>query len=522
MGESGNGAAKIGATRQSTPHGLRSSKPRAAKKGNPNVGTGKSTGKPGTGKPGTGKPRSGARVRQTQKCIDATGGLAHLQEEGRRWRGFSDLARELPARTGTPKLTLEWLHRKFKGTQISVQPAADFPRDSRVLLSADRFLGSGLKLALERECNGVVLHLEERRPLAVPPASFRYLREHERDQQALQALKRPGTQVFEAVDGTLVTLYRHQGRACLASARRIDIGDSHWVGPRTYADVVSDVVDLAQLGPELDGWSVTLLLSHPEFHPLTTATSLQIVHAHNYLTGADVLPSTTITGRATAWETLCALPVQHEVGTQVADAEVFLDSMKRVADGALEEYHARGVAKYGYIIRQPAHDGTVGSGTALFIESDLMRTLRQFVYMPVPPKITDATTGAAIVVDNTNRLEYLALHAYLGFYGPDRLAVLEPRFAPFFERFRPVFATLYDEILDQWRDQGGSERAAAVIRLVLAGPLSLHVPREPPADPAKSRPTDVALVRSLLQAEIRNPDSQAMALIFWMFTARHP
>lgn len=454
------------------------------------------------------KPNSKPTKRNRRKPpVDATGSTRHYSTESK-WYSVNDLLMDLSQNTGTPKQVLTWLRNRLKGTRVEVHASPEFPRDSRVLLSADRFIGNGLRQQVERECNGVILDLDTRRALAVPPPSFRYLRENDRDQEIMRALKTPGVQIFEAVDGTILTLYQYRGRACLGSSRRIDIGDSRWVGPRTYAEVVGDCIQIDQLPVDaLADWSITLLLSHKEFHPLADGTELLVVQAHNLRTGAMHLP----TGEEDdpTWNTLCQLPVQVETEVDMTHQDDFLASMKRVADNALSEFQSRHVAKFGYIIRAP-------SRPALFLESSLMRTLRQYLYMPIPPKITD-NNGNAVVIDNKNRLQYLSLHAYLGFYGSEYITQIDPRFEPEFKKLKELFDPLYGEILDHWAGVQESERAGAVIDLILRKKLEEHLTREYMEH--DTRVNQLLIVKSLLMDAIRNRESNAMDLMFWMFAS---
>ena len=172
----------------------------------------------------------------------------------------------------------------------------------RIILSWDRRQTRSSAL-LRAECNGPVIDTRTWALLVAPPRAFN---PHPKTKEVDRFLAAPGDtglyDVIRVYDGTVISLYRwtHPQKGpiwCLASSNGYDVSGLKWMGPKTYAEIVYEILSAKHPGfteatglrllrdhvcagdvrldlPALDpGRCYTFGFRHPNFHPLAADPS---------------------------------------------------------------------------------------------------------------------------------------------------------------------------------------------------------------------------------------------------------
>jgi hypothetical protein len=224
-----------------------------------------------------------------------------------------------------------------------------------------------------QECNGLILEIGTWRPLMMPPRSLRFnINSNASNRFLHQGLYR----IYKAADGTCINLYFYNDKWCISTARGYEMNDLKWEDS-TYQELVNEC--LAELGltwrtftDQLNKASCySFGFKHERFHRFQPHNSMWFIQSvdlddesDHYLWASDVSPIKNIKPQPAYTE---------EVGS--------LKTLYRLASGSLAAYIADKSSEpcFGFILRS-VNSETTGSHSDLFIESSLMRQIRQLCY----------------------------------------------------------------------------------------------------------------------------------------------
>jgi hypothetical protein len=272
------------------------------------------------------------------------------------------------------------------------------------------------------ECNGLILARDTLKVLAVPPKSLCFSLDTQRVNQHLyQGLY----SVFEARDGTTFTLYYDSDAWHIATTNGITMRDVIFDDKSTYGDLINECLrvtarmDLTQLTERLDiNKCYSFGFAHWRTHPTTITADIWFIQsvqvnadAKDYLWLSRVSPVEEISGLK-----------------EVALRDV--ETMYRMSKNSEDEFYKTGVCHFGFILRS-ANEEATGMYSNLFIESRLMKKIRQYWY-----------DSAAVQMCNTRRLPrriVIGLTNYL---------LRDTNFTLLFPNTQSDY-DLYDEILNQ-------------------------------------------------------------------------
>lgn len=196
--------------------------------------------------------------------------------------------------------------------------------------------------------------------LAMPPAPFN------KHASLRSVFKRRGTfRVYPAFDGTMVSLYWYGEKWCISTANGYEVSEYKWIGPKTYAEVVSGA--LATIGKTFDnldkGTSYTIIVRDPDWHPLLQDNrKIVLVHRYNTATGVTVGAETDSDG----------FPYIKAI-----DSPVLRDLVEWNRD-SLNLFRTTHNAWYGFIVR--ADWDIHGANSNIYVESHLMKSIRKMMY----------------------------------------------------------------------------------------------------------------------------------------------
>lgn len=228
-----------------------------------------------------------------------------------------------------------------------------------------------------QECNGLILEQKTWRPLVVPCRSLRFNIDTDVSNKFLhQGLYH----IYRVQDGTCFNMYYYNNEWVISTAKGYNMNNVSWNNGKTYKEVVIECLE--RIGLTWDTFTSQLDTTHcysfgfkhPDIHkffeggdaPIYRVWFIQSVNLNltsdQYLWASDKTPIAIIESQSVHNE-----PVNN------------LKELYKSASCALEDFLASKSICYGFILRSVNFD-TTGFHSDLFIESSLMRTIRQIWY----------------------------------------------------------------------------------------------------------------------------------------------
>lgn len=228
-----------------------------------------------------------------------------------------------------------------------------------------------------QECNGLILEQKTWKPLVVPCRSLRFNIDTDVSNKFLhQGLYH----IYKAQDGTCFNMYYYNNAWVISTGKGYNMNAVSWASGKTYKDVITECLERIGLTWETFTMQLDKKLSysfgfkHPEFHKFYEGGDSEIYRvwfiqsvnldasSNQYLWASDRTPIAIIESQSLHHE-----PVNN------------LKELYKSASCALEDFITNKQVCYGFILRSVNFE-TTGYHSDLFIESSLMRTIRQIWY----------------------------------------------------------------------------------------------------------------------------------------------
>lgn len=360
----------------------------------------------------------------------------------------------------------------------------------RIILSCDR-RNARVNSPLCAECNGAVIDALTWKPLVIPSRAFAPRPAAREVNRGLAAAGADGTittghyDIIQVSDGTVVNLYRwkHPVKGfiwCLASSNGYDVSQLKWMGDKTYAELVFDLLSKHPGMAEESGLSLlrdhlcegdvrlnftkldpgrcyTIGFRHPNFHPMEKdppgvwniqSANLDTgdLHYNNSEDSVEGLPHIPRQALYTREDIIRLATAGKRLGVGADGSALQLADFVHISRTAFEDAKAVIAGKaptvpplpeksgvrvclfnYGFILRSRAPDAT-GAYSDILFESSLLQRVRQLVYQRPTRQIREE-------LNEGSRLEYNAIKAYLMTTDRDDFLALFPEFKEHFERY---------------------------------------------------------------------------------------
>lgn len=316
-----------------------------------------------------------------------------------------------------------------------------------------------LRTPLMRECHGLVVDSHSGKILARPVRTI--FRKASIDDFIANFQQ---YDVYEVVDGTIVTLYWWAGRWQFATGRAWDVSSYKWLQNITYHDAIMEVAKKSGLP---DDWldkldkncSYSIGFRHHHFHPLLRDKArIWLARCSNTETGedqeCDIFPK----------QVLAELPISAgETFTSKNITKMIERNMDALSD-FLQEYRRDPTAEasphYGYVMRSKTADHP-----DMILESTVLQFIRKTMYNISNEEIKkDAYTFA-------ERMKYVLLQAFL--FPQDSRAIFQeiyPQFSADFVDLENKFLAVEKQVKAQllsrskrFTPRSGVDKIAAVV-----------------------------------------------------------
>lgn len=245
----------------------------------------------------------------------------------------------------------------------------------RVIFTATKGMRSQKFDRITYECNGLILEAPTWRPLTIPCPTPKT---SVNNTTVSRLLNRGQYQIYKIMDGTVIYLYSWESDWYISTARGLDMAEVKLNGKK-YRELFNDVLapyetNYDDFTKQLDpNFSYSFVIRHKEIHPFTQPTDngLIFVHKIGYVVGGNMQID------RKEHDLTLPIPCQEEVpGDNVKLSELYsslstsLDKWVSTKENPL----------FGYLLisTEPYRVGTDHS--CVLLESNLMRSIRQFVY----------------------------------------------------------------------------------------------------------------------------------------------
>lgn len=302
---------------------------------------------------------------------------------------------------------------------------------SRMLITHDKF-GTRFNSELSFRANGVVYDVDTHKVLCVPASACNY---KPRMNLVIDHFDR--MKVYKIQDGTVVNLYWYGDRWCMGSANGYDISEYRWMGPNTYREEFNAVVAKypAFSFDKLDrGNTYVVGFRCAAFHPLKTdPAKAWFIAAYSNATFKEVAADV-------------GIPAQEEVVAVGKDGNEKLEWLLNECSESYKVYCAdRTRHNYGYIVRGPFDP--CGESSNVLFESALMKKIRKLMYN-LPKK-----SPVAHLINNTNRLEFNVLKAYLTYHIRGEFIALFPDYDPLYKKYGKFITNVIELMVKCYRNK---------------------------------------------------------------------
>lgn len=336
--------------------------------------------------------------------------------------------------------SIDVIREEFKKYGIKVSYSPD-EKNRRVIFSATKqFRQKGEFDEFISECNGLVLQAGSWKPLAIPP---RTIKSNIKVDIVNRGFARDEYDVYEAQDGTMITLYYYANSWRISTAKGFDVTYLKW-NDRVYNQVFKEIlrakdIEISDFYTSLDtNKCYTFCFTHPAFHPFWMGKSEDEVKNITYIQSVS----------------LETLEVSKENPFEKIPSQTKVSGIKNVRDlfrtlpKTLDVYLNTGKANFGYILR--LKDGVEVNDEDImyrhiFLESRLLQTIRHLYY-----------NGQFNMVAREKKLDretYIIVNSFLDKRVNDKFVKLFPQYSEQFEKLEKISVKLIKKIIDIYNFQ---------------------------------------------------------------------
>lgn len=297
------------------------------------------------------------------------------------------------------------------GIKVVYEPSVASEGSGRIMFTTQRFKrAADFKNPIVRECGGVILQYGTWEVLSVPPLPCN-------PRCRLNRVDASKYTVHEINDGTTITLYYYEKKWHIASTNGYSVGPLIWTGTKTYQEVLDEVLEEYTFKwTELDAnYCYTIGFRHPDYHPFNPNKEAWIIQTVDLETQQIV-------------ENTIDLPEQ--VKSTLSMPEMIAASKESHTD-----FIKDGHILYGYILR----DGTSGEFSNIIIESNLMNSIKKYVYNDKQGKLDPRD---ADYIGSENRMNYITVKSFLDINKKQLYINLFPDYQHLYDRMEKLISTI--------------------------------------------------------------------------------
>ena len=333
--------------------------------------------------------------------------------------------------------TIDKIREDFKEWGIKVSYSPD-EKNRRVIFSATKqFRTSGEFDSYVSECNGLLLKAETWEPLVIPPRTFK---SNVTVDVVNASLARSEYDVFEAQDGTMISLYFFDNSWRMSTVKGFDVTYLKWNG-KVYNQAFKEVlrskdIDVGEFYKSLDPTKCyTFCFTHSDFHPFWQGKTPQEFLNISFVQSVDL--ATQEISRENPFD---SEKITDQIpGEKITNVRDIFKELPR----SLTNFTRGGKACFGYILRFKDSVEVTKENSMyahIFLESRLLQTIRRLFY--------NGQFNTTVKEKKLDRTQYIIVHSFLDKRSHDIFLNLFPQFQEEFEKLEQISVKLIKKIID--------------------------------------------------------------------------
>lgn len=299
--------------------------------------------------------------------------------------------------------------------------------------------GNNITDVIVRECNGLIISLNDNKPLVIPPQLLSYNTNYSFVNEHIEEYN-----IVKAQDGTIINLYWWDGWK-ISTTRGYDVTNIIW-NTDTYEKIFSSILENTY-NTSLDEFYKKLnkthcyswIINHPDFHPFNAKENkhgcIWFVQSCNM----DNLSISTISP-------IDNIPPQEQIYlvNPTNNEKINIHCLGAECDKALDTYIKKGEILFGYVLRSKNPAVTKGHSNIL-LESTLMAKIRKLFYDKKYKTIADN--------NGYNRNNCIILHNYIHLSNNKLFQLLFPQYKEEFERLDNKINVILKYIIREYQNR---------------------------------------------------------------------
>jgi len=341
----------------------------------------------------------------------------------------------------------------------------------KIILSYIREYNHGsVHHTLVNECNGAVIDALTWKLLVRPPKIFNQLTQSMTESVNI-GLADESYELIKIIDGTLVTIYNNEHPIygsiwCISTANGYDVSFIRWMGPKTYAEIIYELMIVypefvEQSGLSIEHDKLCIGDTRLEFRNLDKSQHYSfIIRTHNFHPlYQDPEGIWFIDQSCSGIESSTPIKLPGQTKYSIRDFKIkysikgnlTIDRIESIINTILPDSsgNTNKNIHYGYMLQSKKHitgDVIDTCNLNIMIDSNLLKRVRDAIYKYPSSIIRDS-------LNHNNRTEYFVMKAFLTPINHVEFLSLFPHFKPLFDTFQVIFDCVVNTILQMRQNQ---------------------------------------------------------------------
>jgi hypothetical protein len=333
----------------------------------------------------------------------------------------------------------------------------------KIILSYIREYNHGpVHHTLVNECNGAIIDALTWKLLVRPPKIFNQLTQSMTESINI-GLADDNYELIKIIDGTMVTIYNNDHPLygpiwCISTANGYDVSYIRWMGPKTYAEIIYELLIVypefvEQSGLTLENDKLCPGDTRLEFINLDKSQHYSfIIRTHNFHPLYQDPEGIWVIDQYKENSTQIKLPGQIKYSIKdfkikySIKGNLTIDKIESIINTTNELDKN---INYGYMLQSKKHitgDVIDTCNLNVMIDSNLLKRVRDAIYKYPSSIIRDS-------LSHNNRTEYFIMKAFLTPINHTEFLSLFPHFKPMFDAFQVIFDCVVNTILQMRQNQ---------------------------------------------------------------------
>ena len=333
--------------------------------------------------------------------------------------------------------TINKIREDFKEWGIKVSYSPEEVNRRVIFTATKQFRTTGEFDSFVSECNGLLLKAGTWEPLVIPPRTFK---SNTTVDIVNASLSRGEYDIFEAQDGTMLSLYYFDNSWKMATVKGFDVTYLKWNG-KVYNQAFKEVLrskglEIGEFYNSLDTTKCyTFCFTHSDFHPFWQGKTPQEFMNISFVQSVDLA-----TQEVSYENPFDTTKITNQVsGKRVTNVREIFKDLPR----SLTNFTKSGKVSFGFILRFKKSVSITPENAMyahVFLESRLLQTIRMLFY--------DGKFNIVVQEKKYDRTQYIIVNSFLDKKIHDTFLSLFPQYRTEFNLLEQISVKLVKKIIE--------------------------------------------------------------------------